>query len=227
MATEICDSSQLANLAARRIATALQAAISAEGGATLALAGGTTPRGAYEELARISGIDWAKVSIYFGDERAVPATHPDSNFRMAQTALFSRVALPADNIYRVQAELADRDAVARAYEAVLPERISVMVLGIGEDGHTASLFPGSPALNEATRRFLPVIGPKPPPERFSVTPPVIEAAQQIIMLATGSGKADAVLRALRGPLDIEHTPSGLARRGLWLLDPAAAAKLTD
>ena len=227
MATEICDSSQLANVAAQRIAAALLTAIAGEGRASLALAGGTTPRGAYEELAKISGIDWGRVSVYFGDERAVPPTHPDSNFRMADAALFSRVALPADNIYRVQAELGDREAVARAYEALLPEHISVMVLGIGEDGHTASLFPGSPALQERTRRFVPVIGPKPPPERFSVTPPVIEAAQRIIMLATGAGKADAVAHALRGPLDIDRTPSALARQGLWLLDSAAAAKLSD
>ncbi len=227
MATEVCDSSQHANVAAQRIAAALLAALAADGQASLALAGGTTPRGAYEDLAKLSGIDWARVSVYFGDERAVPPTHPDSNFRMADVALFSRVALPPNNVHRVQAELGDQDAIARAYEALLPERISVMVLGIGEDGHTASLFPGSRALEERTRRFLPVIGPKPPPERFSVTPPVIEAAQQIIMLATGTGKADAVARALRGPLDIGRTPSALARRGLWLLDPAAAAKLGD
>jgi 6-phosphogluconolactonase len=225
MATEVTDSSQLAQLAAQRIAAALVAAIAAEGAASLALAGGTTPRRAYEELAKIPGITWARVSVYFGDERAVPPTHPDSNFRMADAALFSRVALPADNIHRVQAELADRDAVALAYEALLPERFSLMVLGIGEDGHTASLFPGSPALEQRTRRFLPVIGPKPPPERFSVTPPVIEAARQIIMLASGAGKADAVARALRGPLEVRQTPSALARNGLWLLDPAAASKL--
>jgi 6-phosphogluconolactonase len=225
MVTEVCDSSQLANVAAERIAAALVTSIATDGQASLALAGGTTPRAAYEELAKISGIDWTRVSVYFGDERAVPPTHADSNFRMAEAALFSRVALPADNIHRVQAELGDQDTVARAYEALLPERFSVMVLGIGEDGHTASLFPGSPALKERSRRFLPVIGPKPPPERFSVTPPVIEAARQIIMLATGSAKAEAVARALNGPLDIEHTPSGLARNGLWLLDPAAAAKL--
>ena len=225
MVTEVCDSSQLANVAAQRIAAALVTSIATDGQASLALAGGTTPRAAYEELAKISGIDWTRVSVYFGDERAVPPTHADSNFRMAEAALFSRVALPADNIHRVQAELSDQDAAARAYEALLPERFSVMVLGIGEDGHTASLFPGSPALKERSRRFLPVIGPKPPPERLSVTPPVIEAARQIIVLATGSGKAEAVARALNGPIDIEHTPSGLARNGLWLLDAAAAAKL--
>ncbi len=224
-ATEVCESSELANVAARRIAEALNEAIAAEGSASLALAGGNTPRAVYEALAKISGLDWARISVYFGDERAVPPTHPDSNFLMAQAALFARVALPEANIHRILAEQADLDAVARAYEALLPERISVMILGIGEDGHTASLFPGSPALSERTRRVLPVIGPKPPPQRFSVTPPVIEAARRIIVLATGAGKAEPVYLALREPLDIQRTPSGLARNGLWLLDAAAAAKL--
>ncbi|HEX3777816.1 MAG TPA: 6-phosphogluconolactonase [Polyangiaceae bacterium] len=225
MVTEVVDSSQLANVAAERIASALISAIAADGQASLALAGGTTPRAAYEVLARISGIDWGRVNVYFGDERAVPATDPDSNFRMAEGALFSRISLPESNIHRVQTELSDRDAIATSYEALLPERFSLMVLGIGEDGHTASLFPGSPALEERTRRFLPVIGPKPPPERFSVTPPVIEAARQTIVLATGAGKATAVARALKGALDIRSTPSALARGGLWLLDHAAAAEL--
>ncbi len=225
MATEVCDSSQLANIAAQRIAEALSQTISVEGRVSLALAGGTTPRAVYEALAKISGIDWTHVNVFFGDERAVPPTHPDSNFLMAESALFSRVALPTANIHRIPAEEPDRDAVARAYEAILPERISVMVLGIGEDGHTASLFPGSPALGERTRRVLPVIGPKPPPERFSVTPPVIESAALCIMLATGAGKAEPVRRALLGPLDIQTTPSCLARGGLWILDHAAASLL--
>jgi 6-phosphogluconolactonase len=226
MATEVIDSSEIANLAAQRIAEALKAAIGAGGAATLALSGGSTPRAAYEALAKVVGLDWTRVNIYFGDERAVPPNHADSNFRMAQRALFESIALPPGNIHRVMAEQPDLDAVARAYEAVLPEHFSVMILGIGEDGHTASLFPGSPALNERARRMLPVIGPKPPPQRFSVTPPVIEAAERLIMLATGTAKADAVYRALREPLDIQTTPSGLARDALWLMDHAAAARLT-
>jgi 6-phosphogluconolactonase len=225
MPTEVCESSQVANVAAERIAQALTRAIAADGAASLALAGGTTPRATYEVLAKLSGIDWACVSVYFGDERAVPPTHPDSNYLMAQSALFEHVALLPANIHRMRGEAPDQDGAARAYEACLPPRISVMILGIGEDGHTASLFPGSPALLERTRRVLPVIGPKPPPKRLSVTPPVIEAAALCVMLATGAGKADAVLRALRGPLDIQITPSCLARAGLWLMDHAAASKL--
>jgi 6-phosphogluconolactonase len=225
MAIEICDSSQLAERAAEEIAEALKKAISEDSAASLALAGGTTPRAAYEALAKIPGIDWSKVSVYFGDERAVPPTHPDSNFAMAQAALFERVPLPAANIHRMVAENPDQDAAARAYEAQLPKRISVIILGIGEDGHTASLFPGSPALNERERLVLPVIGPKPPPQRLSITPPVIEAAGRCIVIASGAGKAEPVRRALKDPLDIQTTPSGLARNGSWLLDPAAAALL--
>jgi len=227
MSTEICDSSQLANVAAQRIALELMRGIAQEGQVSVALAGGTTPRAAYEALAKIPGIDWSRVSVYFGDERAVPPDHPDSNFLMAETALFSRVALPPANIHRIRGEEKDQDAVARAYEMLLPKRISVMILGIGEDGHTASLFPGSPALKEATRKVLPVIGPKPPPQRLTITPPVIEAARFRLVLAAGAGKADAVKRALREPLNIDVTPSGLARDGVWLLDHAAAAKLHD
>jgi 6-phosphogluconolactonase len=225
MAIEICESNQLAKRAAEHIAEALKKAISLHSAASLALAGGTTPRVAYEDLAKIPGIDWSKVSVYFGDERAVPPTHPDSNFAMAKTALFDRVPLPASNIHRIAAEDPDQDAAARAYEALLPARISVMVLGIGEDGHTASLFPGSPALSERVRRVLPVIGPKPPPQRLSITPPVIEAAELCIVIANGTGKAEPVRRALKDPLDLQVTPSGLARDGLWLLDHAAASLL--
>lgn len=225
MAIEIYESSQLAKRAAEHIAEALKKAISADSAASLALAGGTTPRAAYEALAKIPGIDWSKVSVYFGDERAVPPTHSDSNFAMARAALFDRVPLPATNIHRMTAEDPDRDAAARAYEALLPTRLSVLVLGIGEDGHTASLFPGSPALDERVRRVLPVIGPKPPPQRLSITPPVIEAAERCIVLASGAGKAEPVRRALKDELDIRATPSGLARSGLWLLDHAAAALL--
>lgn len=225
MAIEVCESNQLAQRTAEHIAVALKTAISADSAASLALAGGTTPRAAYEALAKIPGIDWSKVSVYFGDERAVPPTHPDSNFAMANAALFDRVPLPANNIHRIVAEDPDQEAAARAYDALLPAHISVMVLGIGEDGHTASLFPGSPALSERARRVLPVIGPKPPPQRLSITPPVIEAAKLCIVIANGAGKAEPVRRALKDPLDIQTTPSGLARGGLWLLDPAAAALL--
>jgi 6-phosphogluconolactonase len=103
--------------------------------------------------------------------------------------------------------------------------LDVVVLGIGEDAHTASLFPGAAALDEAVRRVLPVVGPKPPPQRLTLTAPVLRAARLCLMLASGAGKADAVKRALLDPIDVKAVPSQLARQGVWFLDPAAAAAL--
>jgi 6-phosphogluconolactonase len=220
----VCNSNDLPARAAERIALELQRAVSGRGQASLALAGGTTPKASYEVLAGLP-LDWAKVEIFFGDERCVPADHPESNYRMAKAALLDRLATPAKAVHRMAGELADRDAAARSYEALLPERLDVVVLGIGEDAHTASLFPGSPALGETLRHVLPVTGPKPPPERLSLTPPAIRAARVLIVLASGAGKAHAVERAFADPVEIATTPIQLARGGVWFLDAAAAARL--
>jgi len=200
--------------------------LAAENGrVTLGLAGGTTPRAMHEALACSSAVPWLAVHVFFGDERAVPPDHPDSNYRMAKESLLDRVPIPPSQVHRMQAEHPDRDAAARDYETVLPESLDVLVLGLGEDGHTASLFPGAESLRESKRRVIPVIGPKPPPERLTLTSPPILAARHCLMLAAGAGKADAVSRALDGPWDPIATPAQLARRGIWFVDPPAAAKL--
>lgn len=220
----VCDSKDLPGRAAARIALELTKAIGERGGASLALAGGTTPKATYESLAGLP-LDWSVVDIFFGDERCVPADHSDSNYRMAKAALFDRITIPTHRVHRMQGEHPDREAAARAYEAQLPPRLDVVVLGIGEDAHTASLFPGSPALLEAQRLVLPVIGPKPPPERLSLTPPALRAARSCIVLGSGAGKAEPVRRALKDPIDISSTPIQLARDGVWFLDQAAASAL--
>jgi 6-phosphogluconolactonase len=212
-------------LAAEWLAQALTDEANANGRVTIGLAGGTTPRAMHEMLARSTSVPWPKVHVFFGDERAVSPDHLDSNFRMAKESLFDRVAIPPTQVFRMQAEDPDRDGAARAYERLLPEALDVLVLGIGDDAHTASLFPGSPALREADRSVLPVVGPKPPPERLTLTPPPILAARRRIVLAVGSGKAEAVARALEGPWDPNATPAQLAKRAIWFVDPAAAAKL--
>ncbi len=222
----VIETSALAAKAAEKIANCLRTAAQAHGRACLALAGGTTPRRVHEALAERSDIPWSLVHVYFGDERCVPPDHPDSNYRMAKESLFDRIALPSAQIHRPASELEDRDAAARAYDAVLPARLDLIILGIGEDGHTASLFPGSPALNERERRYIPVVGPKPPPNRLTLTPPALETAGALLMLATGAGKAEAVARALEGPLDPKSTPAQLARRGSWFVDREAARLLT-
>lgn len=220
-------SSKLPALCAEMIAAELRSSIAARGRASLCLSGGTTPRKTYEALAAQQGVvDWSKVVVYFGDERCVPPDHPDSNFRMASEALFGPARVAPESVRRMRGEDPDYDGAARAYDAVLPESFDVLVLGIGEDAHTASLFPGSAALGERARRVVHVVGDKPPPNRLTLTPPAIENARLVLVLATGQAKAGAVRRALEGPLDIANCPAQIARDGVWLLDLEASADLT-
>lgn len=221
----IVDSDELARVSAQWIADRLRDAVDAgKKRASIALAGGTTPREVHEALTK-ENVPWDAVHVYFGDERCVPPDHPDSNYRMAKESLLNRVPIAPENIHRPHAENGDRDGAARAYEEELPDSLDVLVLGIGEDGHTASLFPGSTALAEERRRYVPVVGPKPPPERLTITPVVIAAANAVIVLAKGEGKAQAVARALEGDWDPASTPAQLARKGYWVLDTAAAGAL--
>lgn len=213
--------------AAAWLAEALSDALSARGQCTIALSGGTTPRPVYAALAApdlANGIDWSRVHVYFADERAVPPDHVDSNFRMARESLLSRVPIPAAQIHRMEGERPDLDAAAAAYDRLLPGALDVLVLGVGADGHTASLFPGAPALTEGQRRVVAVDGPKPPTRRLTITPPVIAAARKVAVLAVGKAKAWAVARALDDHTSATEVPATLARHGVWFLDMAAAAE---
>ena len=218
--------SELARPAAEWLELEVTTAIAARGACTVCLAGGRTPEPVYRELASASSIDWTRVDVFFGDERAVPPDHPDSNYLMVHRVLLSHVPLPAGQVHRMEAERSDREAAAREYERSLPRQLDILVLGMGSDGHTASLFPGSAALDERQRLVVPVIGAKPPPERLTITPPVIEAARRVAVMATGQDKAAMVARAIEGPLAPKDVPVQLARRGSWFLDQAAAGRLT-
>jgi len=189
-----------------------------EGGArTLVLAGGNTPKRCYELLAAAE-VRWGRVTVLFGDERCVPPDHSDSNYRLAKEALLDRVA-PA-TVHRIAGELGPDEAAA-AYDGIVGALapLDVVLLGAGEDGHTASLFPGHPEV-QATGFAVGVRNaPKPPPDRVSLTLPALQGARHVIVLATGAGKADAVARARRG-----EVPSGMIAGALWLLDRAAAGQ---
>ncbi|MFL5403970.1 MAG: 6-phosphogluconolactonase, partial [Gemmatimonadales bacterium] len=141
-------------------------------------------------------------------------------------ALLSRVPIPSGQVHRMEAERPDREAAAQEYERALPPRLDILLLGMGPDGHTASLFPGSAALDERHRLVVPVVGPKPPAERLTITPPVIAAARKVAVIATGEDKAVMVARAIEGPPAPKIVPVQLARRGVWFLDRSAAARLT-
>jgi 6-phosphogluconolactonase len=188
-----------------------------KGARTLVLAGGTTPQRCYELLSTME-IEWGRVSVLFGDERCVRPDHPESNYRMAREALLDRVA-PA-TVYRMPAELGPEEG-AELYAHVVAKvtPLDLVVLGVGEDGHTASLFPGHPAL-EAQGLVVGIHdSPKPPPERVTLTLNVLQAARIVIILATGAGKADAVARAKR-----QEVPSGMIAGARWLIDRAAAGQ---
>jgi 6-phosphogluconolactonase len=217
---------ELARQVVRWLETEVTRAIAERGSCALSLAGGRTPEPVYRELASGSSIDWKRVDVFFGDERAVPPDHPDSNYLMVHLALLSRVPIPADNVHRMEAERDDREAAAREYERSLPPQLDVLVLGMGPDGHTASLFPGSAAMDERHRLVVPVVGAKPPAERLTITPPVIEAARKVAVIATGEDKAVMVARAIEGPFGPKAVPVQLARQATWFLDRAAAVRLT-
>jgi 6-phosphogluconolactonase len=222
-AVEIVDPEEIPRRGASWIAGRLREAIAARGLASVALAGGTTPRRVYEVLAR-EPVEWTRVEVFFGDERCVPPDDPSSNFRMAREAFLDRVRAP--RVRRMHAEGPDLEKAAAEYAALLPDALDVIVQGMGEDGHTASMFPGHDWSRPVGRKVIVVTGaPKPPPCRLSVTPDVIWAARARLVLATGEGKAREVRRALEGDADPAVYPVHTVRHATWLLDRAAASLL--
>ncbi len=211
--------------AAAWIALAVDRALVDRGRATLALSGGSTPAPVYAALALLVP-DWRAVELFFCDERCVPPEHRDSSYRLVRESLLDRIPGAPPRVHRMLGELADRDVAAQDYEALLPDALDLLILGVGEDGHTASLFPGHAALEETERRVLHVVGPRPPPNRLTLTPLALLAARRSVVLARGAGKAEVVGRALEGPLDLSSLPVQIVRDGAWILDPEAAAALT-
>jgi 6-phosphogluconolactonase len=224
---------ELAQAAARDFATKAEAAIGERGRFAVALAGGSTPEATYEVLANdyAGALDWSKVHVFFGDERTVPPNHEDSNYRMAHETLLSRV--PVGSVHRMRGELPPAEAAA-AYEEELrgffgtsdePPSLDLILLGIGDDGHTASLFPETSALEIHDRWVVanPVL--KLETTRLTLTVPVINAARAVNFLVAGEGKADALKEILEGEADPREYPAKLIRPEggpVWMVDRAAA-----
>jgi 6-phosphogluconolactonase len=222
------DPRALARRAAEWLVERARAAVAARGTCAVALAGGTTPRATYEVLATsalAAALPWGAVDWFFGDERGVPFDHPDSNYRLAAETLFVGRPQALERAWRMPADAGDAETAARAYGRLLPDPLDVVILGMGEDGHTASLFPGSPALDERLERVVAVTGEKPPFRRMTITPPVIESARDVLVLVAGPGKAAMLARALEGPLDPRRVPVQLARDRTFMVDAAAASAL--
>lgn len=200
---------------AQRIAEIAQAAIAARGEFRIALAGGETPRRCYERLRELA-IEWDRVQVYFGDERCLPRGDAQRNDSMAQDALLKHIAIPPGNVHAIPAEHGARTA-AQEYAATLAQPLDLVLLGIGEDGHTASLFPGNPATERAAA-VVAVFGvPKPPTERVSLGMDTLNAAREKLFLVAGAGKREALQRIARK----EALPAARVTGAEWHVDRAA------
>ncbi len=226
------DPQSLTDEAARRIVAAAKSAARF----SFFLSGGHTPKSLYQLLASDAyrgQIDWSKVEIFFGDERCVPPVHPDSNYLMAKTAMLDKLPIPPANIHRMRGEI-DPQAAAVEYGQLLKSRFGdggadVMLLGMGDDGHTASLFPGTAALNESHHRCAANFVPKMNVWRITVTYPFINRCANVMILVGGPGKEQRLKEVLHGPRDPQRLPiQGVdpsPGKLTWLLDTAAAAAL--
>ena len=242
------DGDLLAAATAARLVTALVDAQAARGYASLVLTGGRTGTAVLEHLRAMparDAVDWSRVDLYWGDERFLPSGHPDRNETQARAALLDHVPVDPARVRAMEPSDGkfgdDPDAAAEAYAAVLaaaarPEddvpvpSFDVLLLGVGEEGHVASIFPDSPAVHETERTVVAVRNcPKPPPTRISLTLPAIRAAQEVWLMTTGDSKAAAVAMALTGASEVQLPAAGARgkRRTLWLLDSSAASKVPD
>lgn len=219
------DAAGAADAAARRIVETAAKCIDERGEFRLAVPGGRSIAGVFDRLSREperSQLDWTRVTLLFTDERAVPPSHPDSNYHLTRVSLLDPLGDPLPRVRRMRGEAADLEAAAREYDAELAVPLDLVVLGLGEDGHVASLFPRSALLAETVRRAAVVPdSPKPPARRITLTPrSLAESREGAIVLALGADKADAVRTAQTdGP--VYDCPARLVRNAAWLLDVPA------
>ncbi len=234
------DIDTLSHEAAQYIVRIARESIETRGRFTIALSGGTTPRELYGLLGSepySSQIDWKLVHIFWGDERCVAPDSPDSNYHMAHEVLLSKISIPGLQVHRMPADRPDQNVALREYVNEM-QRIcgtneipsfDLIQLGMGPEGHTASLFPHQASLHEKQRLVMPVSVPKPPPDRLTFTPPLLNAARNILFLVAGSDKADALHAVLEGEYQPDEYPAQIVRptngEVVWMVDRGAAAKI--
>jgi 6-phosphogluconolactonase len=233
------DPAALTEVAARSVVERAQTAIDARGRFSIALSGGSTPRDLHLRLASpplVDQVDWSRVHVFFGDERCVPPDDERSNYRLADETLLSRVPIPRDNIHRMRGELPPDEAAAD-YEAELrqffgdePPRLDLILLGMGDNGHTASLFPGLTAVHEQDRWVVAEYVAEVGMWRSTLTPVVLNLGRAVLFLVTGEPKATMLRRVLEGPYRPADLPAQVVRpiegEAIWLVDASAAAQLT-
>lgn len=240
----LADAGQLSRAAAEEFARCAQEAAQEKGAFTVALSGGSTPKSLYSLLSSgsegfRSRIPWGSIHFFWGDERHVAPDDPESNYRMANETLLSKVPVPPGNVHRIKAENPDAALAAKEYEETLREffklapgqlpRFDLVLLGMGPCGHTASLFPGTEALKEQEQLVVAQWVEKFNAQRITMTPPVLNNAAHVIFIIGGADKAETVRAVLEGDDEPERYPAQLIRPThgdlLWLVDEAAAARL--
>jgi len=236
------DGEKLSQAAADYIVRLARESITAHGKFTIALSGGSTPKKLYGLLASDpyrGQIDWPHVEIFWSDERCVPVTDPECNYNMALEVMLSKLQLESSQIHRMPADEKDQDAAAEQYTQEMRRvfgtdgipAFDLIQLGMGPEGHTASLFPHQASLHEQERLVMPVSVPKPPPPRLTFTPPLLNAAKHVLFLVTGAEKADAVQAVLEGVRNPDEYPAQIVQPNngdvTWMLDTAASDKLSQ
>ena len=233
---------QLFSIAAQKFSDMTKEAIARSGRMTVALAGGSTPKALYELISQEpyrSKIDWNKLFVFWGDERHVPPDHQDSNYRMSHESLLSKVPVVSDQVFRIEGEASNAGEAAQSYEEALRKVFSssgkevpmfdLILLGMGPDGHTASLFPGTDVVHESSRWVAAPWVEKFQTHRVTLTPVVINSARRVMFLVAGKDKAEALHAVLEGPSQPDVYPSQVVRpvagELLWLVDDEAASLL--
>jgi 6-phosphogluconolactonase len=239
----LADANSIAQTAAAEFLQLAGGAVREKGSFSVALAGGSTPKALYGLLAGNpllqAKVPWSKIQFFFGDERHVPPDHPESNFRMAKEAMFDKAPINPEQVHRIKAEKRNAAEAAVQYEDDLRASFrlaadqlpgfDLVLLGMGPEGHTASLFPGTKALQEERRLVVSNWVGKLYTDRITLTPPVLNNAARVIFMVHGEEKAPALKAVLEGPYEPEQLPAQLIRpklgKVLWLVDPSAASML--
>lgn len=240
----VANQDAIAARAARELLQAATSAVAQKGSFSVALSGGSTPKVLYSLLANDPAmraqLPWDKMRVYFGDERSVGPEHSDSNYRMAAEAMLSKVPLKPEQVFRIKGEYPDTERAAQEYEQALRAsfkiaegqfpRFDLVLLGMGSEGHTASLFPGTKVLHESKRMVARTWVGKLYTERITLTAPVINNAALVMFMITGADKALALKGVLEGPHDPDQLPAQMIRptngQLLWLVDTIAGGMLS-
>ena len=242
----VADRQELSRVAAKHFVRLATEAILERGRFTVALSGGSTPQSLYRLLANQKEpyramLGWENIHFFWGDERHVPPDHPDSNYRMTNEAMLNEAPIPLENVHRIRSELADALQAAAEYEQTLCDffklvegeypQFDLILLGMGSDGHTASIFPNSDVINERVRLVVATWVENFKSYRITLTPPVLQSGAAVNFLVSGADKAKALREVLEGEYHPERLPAQLLRQTkadvLWLVDRSAAQLMSD